>query len=194
MVGWSTFRLQSRISIPSDFGYYEVAGEVVLDLHCTGKTDKGRTVELCHFVGNTDDPELFVKHAEYIISRFAAIAIERQAEDVVANCHGWVFTHGAFLLRGEGVQRILEDNGYQLTDNPGSGDIIIYRGSNDIILHTGLVQGILSDGTVIIESKWGIGKRFLHRPEDTPYSTRFEYYHTDRLDHLIQIENVPVDS
>ena len=65
--------------------------------------------------------------------------------------------------------------------------MVIYRDLQSKIVHTGLVVGILSDGSVMVESKWSVGCRFLHRPEDQPYSTVFAYYRTSRRNHTLAI-------
>jgi len=58
-----------------------------------------------------------------------------------------------------------------------------------LIRREGLVQGLLAEGTVIVESKWGIDQRFLHLPDDQPYSTLYAYYRTERVNHLIEIHS-----
>ena len=34
---------------------------------------------------------------------------------------------------------------------------MIYHDGDGVITHTGLVRGVLDEGTVMVESKWGIG-------------------------------------
>jgi hypothetical protein len=72
--------------------------------------------------------------------------------------------------------------------------VIIYYLSGDVVAHAGLVSGVLHDGTVLIESKWGIEGRYLHRPEDQPYSETFAYYRSSRDGNEITIREVPSDS
>jgi hypothetical protein len=117
--------------------------------------------------------------------------IQRAPAGPLANCHGWVFLDAQYLISGDEVQRILDDNGYEVVEEAVAGDVIIYRGDNRNILHSGLVRGVLNDGTTIIESKWGIEGVFLHCPQDTPYATNFDYYRSPRPTHRIKI--VPVD-
>ena len=64
---------------------------------------------------------------------------------------------------------------------------MIYHDDDGVITHTGLVRGVLDEGTVMVESKWGIGARYLHRPEDQPYSTLFDFYHRPESGHQIAI-------
>ena len=154
-------------------------------------TDQGQQLPLYRWA--VDD----AKYENYVASSASRIAalhdaiIERARPSREANCHGWVFTGGQFLLRGRGVEQILSDNGYSSTERPVPGDLVIYRDASGEILHTGLVRGVLDDGTVIVESKWGLDGRYLHRPEAQPYSSSFFYYHTPRATHLIKIGERP---
>ncbi|GIW93696.1 MAG: hypothetical protein KatS3mg110_1737 [Pirellulaceae bacterium] len=100
--------------------------------------------------------------------------------DTRSNCHGWLFAQGECVVMGDAVEAILQDNGYQLVTNPAPGDIIVYRDEHGVIMHSGLVRGILDDGTPLIESKWGLGARYLHRPMDQIFSPHFSYYRSPR--------------
>ncbi len=122
---------------------------------------------------------------------YTGSVIQRTAADPLANCHGWVFLDGQYLISNEAVQRILDDNGYEVVEEPIAGDVIIYRDGERNIAHSGLVRGVLNDGTIIIESKWGSEGVFLHNPLDTPYTTTFEYYRSARPTHRVNI--IPVD-
>jgi hypothetical protein len=162
-------------------------GQVMPSDAFKGYADNGEEVELFQF--NTDDRVFSEFASQFSIryARFENALIETADADKQANCHGWVFTNGKFLLRGTGVETILRSNQYRLVTEPQANDIVIYRDVTGKILHTALVQAVLGDGTVIAESKWGIDKRVLHRPEDQPYSNRLQYYRTDRLSHSIRI-------
>ncbi|MFM9963330.1 MAG: hypothetical protein ACKV2Q_19140 [Planctomycetaceae bacterium] len=122
---------------------------------------------------------------------FNGTVIQRGPADSLANCHGWVFLDGQYLISNEAVQQILDDNGYEVVNEPISGDVIIYRDYDRNIVHSGVVRGVLNDGTILIESKWGTEGVFLHNPLDTPYSTLFEYYRSPRPTHRVKI--VPTD-
>ena len=113
------------------------------------------------------------------------------SENDLANCHGWVFTGGQHLLSGDGVERILEDNGYRPCLSPQVGDLIIYRNSEGAIWHTGLIAGMFL-GMPMIESKWGLGARLVHSPVDQPYGERFSFYRSERQGHVLAI--VPAKS
>ena len=112
-------------------------------------------------------------------------AMLREPPQLQSNCHGWVFTGGEHLLRGEDVQLILDDNGYDRVHSPESNDIAIYRDQSGYITHTGLVRGTLS-GAVMVESKWGIGALYLHVADEQPYGKNIEYYRTNRGSHHIK--------
>lgn len=116
-----------------------------------------------------------------------AKVIPRGDANLNANCHGWVFTGGKYLLRGRSVDQILSDNGYSVQGTPEAGDVIVYRSEQGELLHTGIVSGILLDGTCIIESKWGISGRFLHQAEDQPYGLNYAFYRSERGGHLVTV-------
>ncbi|MFM9067015.1 MAG: hypothetical protein ACKOUR_06775 [Planctomycetota bacterium] len=108
-------------------------------------------------------------------------------EDSTANCHGWVFTHGHYMIRGEWVDMILKDNGYEVVEEPQVDDLIIYRSDDGVPVHTGLVKAIGKDHFVLIESKWGGMPTYLHLPEDQVYSAHFSYYRSARDGHQVRI-------
>ena len=188
MTGWSYHRIQIR-SLGVDFvGMSDtVPGVVELDNHSLAMTDTGTNIPLYRFATDESRFEEYASSSEDRFRIFGNAMIYREDADKMANCHGWVFTDGRFLLKGNDVDRILCDNHYVLVTDPRPSDIVIYRNEMGSILHTALVQGILRDGTVITESKWGIDQRFLHLPAKQPYSQHFEYYRTDRPNHLIRI-------
>ena len=188
MTAWSYHRIQIR-SVGVDFtGMSEFApGVVELDDHSMAITDAGTRIPLYRFAIADNRFREYASTSEDRFRGFGNAIIHREDADKMANCHGWVFVDGRFLLKGNDVDRILCDNHYVLVADPRPNDIVIYRSDMGSILHTALVQGILRDGTVITESKWGIDQRFLHLPAKQPYSQHFEYYRTVRPTHLIRI-------
>jgi hypothetical protein len=38
-----------------------------------------------------------------------------------------------------------------------------------------------------VESKWSVGGRYLHRPEDQCFSKSFAYYRTSRTSHAVAL-------
>lgn len=184
---WSIARILLRSVNYSVFGAGMIMpGTVVVERSNFGTTDKGNHIELYHFDADNSMAE-YITHTDERYLGFRTSIIQRDEVDISANCHGWVFTGGRFLLKGEGVQQILDDNGYEVVEKPTAGDIVIYRNALGSILHTGLVQGVLKDETILVESKWGIDQRFLHLPEQQPYSSIFEFYRSNRGGHLIEI-------
>ena len=194
MTGWSYHRIQIHSSSIDFLGMSEnVPGVVELDDHSLAMTDEGTGIPLYRFATDDNRFEEYALQAEERFRAFGNAMIHREEADKMANCHGWVFTNGRFLLKGNDVERILCDNHYVLVVDPRPSDLVIYRDEMGSILHTALVQGILRDGTVITESKWGIDQRFLHLPANQPYSQHFEYYRTDRPNHLIRIRESTFD-
>ncbi len=190
LTGWSYHRFQERLDPPpkkpllrlSTPGKKQVVHEFV------AMTDRNRPIRMYWLDEDGAEP---LNEDEATSVNFMETTIQRGPADPTANCHGWVFLDSRFLISGEAVQRILDDNGYELTDEPKAGDVIIYRSDNREIVHSGLVRGVLNDDTIIIESKWSIEGTFLHEPAGTPYSTFFEYYQSPRPDNRVKI--VPVD-
>lgn len=155
-----------------------------------GETDLGRRIELLRYdADNSLAPE---SESDDLIfkplpQRYGGV--ERAKPSDKSNCHGWIFTAGQHFVSGAMVPHILADNGYLPVSDPLQGDLIVYWDDDNYVMHTGLVRAKLDDGIIIIESKFGIGSRFLHMPEDQPYSANFAYYRTDRGGHLITIRN-----
>lgn len=151
-------------------------------------TDAGTQIPLYHIDLRTRDEET----RQYVAAAVdwtpdSSHVIPRASASIHANCHGWVFTGGRFLVRGENVDQILRDNGYTVQGDPQPGDIIVYRSEYGEVLHTGIVSGILLDGTCIIESKWGITGRYLHQAEDQPYGLNYAFYRSERSGHLVTV-------
>lgn len=190
---WTGQRFLYLTQPVSDIGFaLNTPGELREVPDLVAVTERGDEVALYRW---HVDHDAFEYYASLDNQRYASLlpaVIQRAPPDERANCHGWVFTGGRFLLRGRGVETLLEGNGYLLTDAPCPGDIVIYRDSDGLITHTGLVRGVLAEGTVLVESKWGIGSRYLHRPEDQPYSSDFEYYRRPQLGHDVMIRSRPV--
>jgi hypothetical protein len=189
LVGWSSSRFHERLYPPSQkpfiivrtpSGYREVQEFIAL-------TDRGHPIRVFRLTEEGAAASLSNDVDTGVVFEHGNAVIRRAAPDSAANCHGWVFLDGEYLISGEAVQRILDDNGYELVSEPSAGDIIIYRGSNREILHSGIVRGILNDGTVMIESKWGTEGCYLHDPRGQPYSQSYEYYHSPRPVHKLTV-------
>jgi hypothetical protein len=144
-------------------------------------TDQGRIFSVFRF--DTDR-----RGSDQRVQRMFEKRIIRVAsEDPQTNCHGWVFANGRFGVPADAVAAVLQDNGYSAAASPQRGDVIVYRDDAGNIVHSGCVRSVHEDGQVWIESKWGSGGRYLHRPEDQCYSLAFTYYRSARPIHEAQI-------
>ena len=190
-VGWQFLMLMAatscfyRLALPQSIGV-EADGSVELTEapQIVLLTDRGNRVPVFRVVTDMQ-VHRDVRRVDAAALGYETALIRQATPDFRANCHGWVFTNGYHLLRGEGVETILRDNSYQLVEQPYAGDIIVYRDALGRIVHTGLVRLVTDDGLVLIESKWGIGGRFIHQPQDQAYSDSYHYYHTSRGSHLL---------
>lgn len=166
----------------------ELPGEVKpIDTHYA-ISDRGRHITLHYFDLKGDLPHSNVSK-QFVNNSFPGAVILRKDADLSANCHGWVFANGEFLVNTQGVSIILEDNDYTRVDFPEEGDVVIYRNSRGNPVHTAIVCARLPDGSILVESKWGVHQRFIHLAEDQPYSAIIEYYRSPRSGHTIQIRN-----
>ncbi len=172
---WSSNRYTAgKLKIEMEKATYFVGnGEIKAVGEFVAVTDRGCEVNLCRWTPNERSS--------------TAAPLEAPSESSPANCHGWVFTGGKYYLQCDDVERILEDNGYELCQSPQPGDLIVYRNPSGGISHTGLVQTVYLGGMVVIDSKWGLGGRFIHGPEQQPYGNRFGYYRSARQGHALAI-------
>ena len=195
ITGWSTYRCQQQLSPPPSNlpPMIDRSVQMWADAEYVGISDRGREIQLYRSAAVPLSREQ-AYHPGKIDPRVKNTVIERGDPDTASNCHGWVFTGGEFLLDQGSIQTILADNGYEPCEQPQAGDLIIYSHGPDRAAHTGLVSGVLLDGTVIIESKWGVEGRFLHRPEDQPYGHRYQYYRSSREGHRIAVRPQPDSS
>ena len=70
----------------------------------------------------------------------------------------------------------------------GLADLLQRHGVSSQIVHTGVVRGVLDDGTVMVESKFGLDGRYLHQPQGQPFSQTWAYYRSARGGHYVMIE------
>lgn len=190
LAGWSYYRFHQRVDPPSSIPRVVVrtpgAKKVIHEF--LALTDRNRPIPVYRLADESSETVDLIDEA--VVESFNSV-IQRSPRNLLANCHGWVFLDSQFLISGEAVQQILDDNEYELVDDPKAGDVIIYRDANRNIVHSGIVRGVLNDETVIIESKWGTEGTFLHDPEGTPYAGQFEYFRSPRPNHRVEI--VPAD-
>jgi len=104
-----------------------------------------------------------------------------------SNCHGWVFVEGRYWIPTESVDLILNDNGYVLVDDPGVGDLVVYRDDEGRPFHTGIVKAVGDDGFVLVESKWGQCGVFWHTPIDQAFGDQIAYWRAGRDGHSLHM-------
>ncbi len=195
VVGWSYHRFDQRL--------YSTWNNSKLVIRTPGAkavmheflaiTDRNHSIPVYRLAEEIGEPT--DEFMEVIVDSHGSM-IQRGPANSFANCHGWVFLDSQFLISGEAVQKILDDNGYEHVAEPKAGDVIIYRDDDRNIIHSGIVRGVLDDNTVIIESKWGTEGTFLHAPAGTPYGAEFEYHRSPRHDNrvkVVHVEEAPVD-
>ena len=190
VIGWSYHRFQQRLDPHSDkprpIARTPGAKRVIREF--VALTDRNHPIPVYRLDEDVLTP---MNESEGAIVGTVDSVIQRSPPNASANCHGWVFLDSRFLIPGEAVQQILDDNGYEMVLEPRAGDVIIYRDANRNIMHSGVVRGVLDDETVIVESKWGTEGTFLHDPIGTPYGPLFEFLRSPRHSNRVQI--VPID-
>jgi hypothetical protein len=156
-------------------------------------TDRGRPVPLFAYPAGPALPGTLAEEEETALgSRVSSLRVIRAGPpDPSSNCHGWVFTGGRCWVKGEAVEGILQDNGYQRVEAPRPGDLVVYRDERGAVSHTGVVSSVGSDGLVLVESKWGWLGRYVHAAEAHPYGPDFSYHHSPRTGHLLRLTNSP---
>ena len=81
-------------------------------------TARGDEVPLLRWHVDHDAFEYYAALETQRFSSLMSLVIQRAPPDERANCHGWVFTGGQYLLSGRSVPAILQGNGYTITDSP----------------------------------------------------------------------------
>lgn len=175
-------------SLGNSTGNLANPGTLVEKTENLGTTDRGTRIQLLERQVTASAFKDYLAKCQQTHLPMSQKAMMRVQPFVQSNCHGWVFTQGQHILRGEDVQLILDDNNYTLVSKPQSNDVAVYRSDDGVILHTGVVRGSL-EGATIVESKWGVGAVYLHIGEEQPYSQNISYYRTDRPTHEILISN-----
>lgn len=163
-------------------------GILVLNAEFCGTTDCGTQIQLFERQITSNAFQEYIAVSQSSIAAMAEKAMLRAQPFVQSNCHGWVFSQGEHIVKGEDVQRILDENNYTLVSQPASNDVAVYRSDEGVIMHTGLVRGSLN-GATMVESKWGAGALYMHLSDEQPYSQNISYYHTNRPTHSILISS-----
>jgi hypothetical protein len=149
-------------------------------------TDRGRFINVYTTVLAIEDPDgaKLNKYEERIQRSGVFRILPVSKPELATNCHGWVFLGAGYCLLGQDIDAILEDNAYEKVAQPRHGDLIVYRNGPANIVHTGLVR-FADEGMVLVESKWGVLGRYLHPPENQPYSQEWFFCRSPRLSHLL---------
>lgn len=111
---------------------------------------------------------------------FSERAIRRQPASDDCNCHGWVFAGGRYIVPGDAVPHILEDNGYVATPTASPGDLVVYRGAAGDVLHTAVVRYVAAGRPPMVEGKWGWMGVYLHAADASVYGTNYTFYRAAR--------------
>jgi hypothetical protein len=102
-----------------------------------------------------------------------------------ANCYGWVFTGGRFLLTDADVELILKENGYEEVAEPQPGDAVVYRAGGQVV-HAALVRYVAEGQPVLVEGKWGAFGVFLHPADRSIYGTEYTFHRSARANgHIV---------
>jgi len=153
-------------------------------------TDKGRKVRVYRCLSRVKlTPAVLAQHTNMLRERgFQEQVMMLPDLDLDTNCFGHVFTGGLYWIADpRGIEAILQDNGYQLVDEPQVGDVAIYRGEGERIVHTGIVRAAGKEGPVLIESKWGEMSNYIHPPDLHPYPwTTCYFYRSARPNHTLR--------
>jgi hypothetical protein len=196
LVGYATYRLEQGLDAElTETDFILAQASEPIDTNSPparlARTDAGASVPLFEassssVAANQDEEARYLKGQQ-----LAAKLIQTARPDVRYNCHGWVFADGRYWVRGNTVETILKDNGYQAVERPRAGDVAVFRNQLGEVTHTGLVRAGDRRGAVLIESKWGRFGRYVHGPEEHGYRGHaLTYYRTTRPNHLLTgVEN-----
>ena len=131
-------------------------------------------------------PDRLRAAAQMWTSRFPGI--RTRSLTATYNCVGMAFANRRTWVEPELLDRILDEDGYAQvapTQDPESGDIIVYRKSpSDAVAHVGVVSRVEYLGStrvVHVVSQWGADGEYFHREDQVPgvYGSHMLYF-TDR--------------
>jgi hypothetical protein len=145
---------------------------VVLALHTRRQSQIAN--ELCNVPPRAGD-QIYVND---LMVRYDRAIHRTKVPDRKYNCHGLTFaTRRSSIVDPAEVQKILNDDGYQLVVEPNPvlpGDVALYRADGDIE-HTGIV--VRADAKCIwILSKWSCAQEVIHEPHYCPYKGVVSYF------------------
>lgn len=153
----------------------------------TTATDRGTPIPLLAPTDPLPAGELTkMESTTEAVTSHTGLFIRREPPKDDSNCHGWVFTGGRFHVGGRHVPTILTENGYSTVTQPAAGDLCIYHDPTGEVSHSGLVRAVLSDGSVLVESKWGRMGVYLHEADESAYGLKYTFHRSPRGGHLLQ--------
>jgi len=189
MLKWTTPTKPPVVDLPLEEQREVIDSLSVMRIPITSFTDRGNPIAL----GVVPDQEPLTPDVELKVMREAGASlrvIPVQSASFDSDCNGWIFTGGRFWLLCRDVERILDDNGYEVVTKPRPGDLIVYRDlKTRQLTHSGLVVALTKNGKPLIESKWGVAGCYLHLPEGQTYSSSWQFYRSPRKGHLLR--NLP---
>jgi hypothetical protein len=152
-------------------------------------TDLGRLVRVQKIDGPLDSSNAVKEEEDFlkergIFNQFSKIGTQSH----LCNCHGLVFTQGAFWLPSEEVPKILEDNGYHPVRKPREGDLVVYQDpGTERYVHTGVVYNVGQRGLILVYSKMGFYSQYIH-PHDvhTFRESVSTFYRSSREGHSLR--------
>jgi hypothetical protein len=187
--GWA-HRLEQEAPPPDDFSAPDRTpkGESVKEIVPSPVyTDRGRPIRVGSWIAPNPSPIVPRPEAEvFAADRPPENAIRTAPSDPSYNCHGWTFCGGRYVLTGDQVPIILQDNGYERISDPVPGDLAVYRDESQVV-HTGIVRTACGGVPILVESKWGELGRFIHPAQLWPYAgAHCEFYRSSRWGHLLR--------
>jgi hypothetical protein len=194
LIAWQSIRIEAQWEADADLGsrleqeLEELKPDLTEVTSAGAVTDAGQAIPL--FVPTSSQSKRTPRNDEKALGghqNLAMRAIRINAPSEEYNCHGWVFADGRFWIRGDWVESILRDNGYQAVSRPGLNDVAVFRDETGQVKHSALVCGFTADGLPLLEGKWGQLGRYVHTVRDHAYvGTTCTFYHTSRGRHLLQ--------
>lgn len=191
VTAWSGTRLHEMATEKNALLDSAYVGDLTVIPGVTAITDAGTKIPVYRFRPVSGSSLLFQSTSPVFHdweTRWRNEVMQLSPVDHAANCHGWVFTGGRYLVKGDDVPQILSDNHYEQVCVPEDGDLVVYRDRKGWVSHTGIVRGTLQSGAVLVESKWAVAGRYLHEVQKQPFSQEFVYYRNPaRKGHLLTV-------
>jgi hypothetical protein len=148
------------------------------------RTDMGTAIVLNEAIPRNGIDFARVEDRVLTSNQLASEVIRRGPCTDLANCHGWVFTRGRYIIAPDDVARIIAENGYEVVCDPQPGDLVVYRSAH-AISHTAIVRYVTEGQPILVEGKWGNLGVYLHRVDKSTYGIDYTFYRSNRVGHLL---------